>query len=930
MQVLKPHWISHDGLPIFCIDIHPDNSRFVTGGQGTDSGRVVIWNFDTVLNEDAEFDENIPKMLCQIDSHLACVNCVRWSNSGKYFASGGDDKLIMIWSFAKYPQGNNAVFSSKGKVNVETWRCTSTLRGHSGDVLDMAWSPQDVWLATASVDNTIIIWDAAKFPEIVAILKGHSGLVKGVTWDPIGKYLSSQSEDKSLRIWRTVDWQTEVVITEPFENCGTTVALRHDWSPDGQYLVTAHAMNNAGPTSRIVERDGWKYDKDYVGHRKAVNCVRFSSNIVQRRTKKSSKDLQMCVCALGSRDNSVSIWLTGFLRPVVVMENLFSGPVLDLSWSSIGHNLLACSFDGTVALLKFTENEIGKTLSKQQKDMLYEKVYGTSTVGYRHSNAQIIENPVLEKLPEEAEKSASETILLNENEQKVNLTPTKVPLPVNNKQIETRTSDGRRRITPIFVAPAPDIGESPTPFKANSASAPFSSSSEERSKIVIEKREDVIVQPNVSTNCSGVANVVENEIIDPKIISQTEATSVAPSTTTSAVSSTVMNHKSWKRSLESSLNVVAAKQPRFSDVVQVQDNQMNDKKLPIMAAGDISQKNIVLPPMRMDKKAAITVPDNRRALLINESHPGIRGTIARIKLTSKESDLWENVFGSLIIGCVANREVIVIALENRNLFILETNSGKHVLPPLVLSARASHLLLTDKYLLCITCTGLLSLWDIDKLKVIVSEKSLSSILRSTQEIFVNKSFISEHGVPMLALSNGKSYMYSVDLDSWLQLGDNTDTVVSNSMQKMRQNVLRSTDRAESRFPLHSLQTQSLSFNNSSRLLQNTDINVLCTYTFLEQQISAALALKSATEFKHWLLTLVQFLLNQGESRRLRLICEELLGPCHEHAKDPGNILGLPKRQLLKDVLAEISNSVHAQRLYTEFSDQLSALEEEGM
>lgn len=63
--------------------------------------------------------------------------------------------------------GNNAVFSSKGKVNVETWRCTSTLRGHSGDVLDMAWSPQDVWLATASVDNTIIIWDAAKFPGTI-------------------------------------------------------------------------------------------------------------------------------------------------------------------------------------------------------------------------------------------------------------------------------------------------------------------------------------------------------------------------------------------------------------------------------------------------------------------------------------------------------------------------------------------------------------------------------------------------------------------------------------------------------------------------------------------------------------------------------------------------------------------------------------------
>lgn len=88
--------------------------------------------------------------------------------------------------------------------------------------------------------------------------------------------------------------------------------------------------------------------------------------------KKSNKELQMCVCALGSRDNSVSVWLTGFLRPIVVMENLFSGPVLDLTWSTVGHHLLACSFDGTVALLKFSESEIGKTITKQEKVSFYE------------------------------------------------------------------------------------------------------------------------------------------------------------------------------------------------------------------------------------------------------------------------------------------------------------------------------------------------------------------------------------------------------------------------------------------------------------------------------------------------------------------------------------------------------------------------------
>ena len=32
------------------------------------------------------------------------------------------------------------------------------------DVLDLAWSPQDVWLASCSVDNTIVVWNALKFP----------------------------------------------------------------------------------------------------------------------------------------------------------------------------------------------------------------------------------------------------------------------------------------------------------------------------------------------------------------------------------------------------------------------------------------------------------------------------------------------------------------------------------------------------------------------------------------------------------------------------------------------------------------------------------------------------------------------------------------------------------------------------------------------
>lgn len=37
---------------------------------GQDSGKVVIWNMAPVLKEEDEKNENIPKMLCQMDNHL--------------------------------------------------------------------------------------------------------------------------------------------------------------------------------------------------------------------------------------------------------------------------------------------------------------------------------------------------------------------------------------------------------------------------------------------------------------------------------------------------------------------------------------------------------------------------------------------------------------------------------------------------------------------------------------------------------------------------------------------------------------------------------------------------------------------------------------------------------------------------------------------
>ncbi len=97
-------------------------------------------------------------------------------------------QIILKEIFSLYCQIfiGSTIFGGGGKTNVEHWRCVSTLRGHSGDVLDLGWSPDDQYLASSSVDNTVRIWNMLNMPESIAVLKGHTGLVKGIAWDPIG------------------------------------------------------------------------------------------------------------------------------------------------------------------------------------------------------------------------------------------------------------------------------------------------------------------------------------------------------------------------------------------------------------------------------------------------------------------------------------------------------------------------------------------------------------------------------------------------------------------------------------------------------------------------------------------------------------------------------------------------------------------------
>lgn len=94
--------------------------------------KVRIWNMKSVEG-DSENDSSAPKVLATLRDHFGSVNCVRWAKHGRLLASGSDDQVILIHE--RKPGSGTTEFGSGEPPDVENWKVTMTLRGHTADVV---------------------------------------------------------------------------------------------------------------------------------------------------------------------------------------------------------------------------------------------------------------------------------------------------------------------------------------------------------------------------------------------------------------------------------------------------------------------------------------------------------------------------------------------------------------------------------------------------------------------------------------------------------------------------------------------------------------------------------------------------------------------------------------------------------------------------
>jgi dipeptidyl aminopeptidase/acylaminoacyl peptidase len=181
-----------------------------------------------------------------LSEHQDEINNVVFSPDSKLLASASKDQTVILW-------------------DVEGSKPLARLQGHTGGVESVAFSPDGKRLASASLDQTVILWDVASRKPL-ATLQGHQGEVHGVAFSPDGKRLASTSRDGTVILW-------DVAGREPLVSLADDQGWvrKATFSPDGKQLAAASENH----TVLVWDLDAL-LDLDFL---KAEACRRANRNL---------------------------------------------------------------------------------------------------------------------------------------------------------------------------------------------------------------------------------------------------------------------------------------------------------------------------------------------------------------------------------------------------------------------------------------------------------------------------------------------------------------------------------------------------------------------------------------------------------------------------------------------------------------------------
>ncbi|GAU45587.1 hypothetical protein TSUD_273870 [Trifolium subterraneum] len=914
----KPLWVRHEGMQIFSIDVQPGGFRFATGGG---DHKVRIWNMKCVSTNDSTNEESSQRLLATLRDHFGSVNCVRWAKHGRYVASGSDDQVILIHE--RKPGSGTTEFGSGEAPDIENWKVAMTLRGHTADVVDLNWSPDDSTLASGSLDNTIHIWNMSN-GICTTVLRGHSSLVKGVAWDPIGSFIASQSDDKTPR--------------------------------------------HSAP---VLERGEWSATFDFLGHNAPIIVVKFNHSMFKKHlssaeevrsvpvgwsngaSKTGNKEPQPYnVIAIGSQDRTITVWTTASPRPLFVAKHFFTQSVVDLSWSPDGYSLFACSLDGSVGIFHFDAKELGQRLSDAELDELKRSRYGD----VRGRQANLAESPA-QLLLEAASTKQTPSKKVVSSQQNQTIAKTYVDTRVGAKNVEPQVDHNKKGGGPVGaknVEPQVDHnkkGGGPVGDALNkittSAAARISSPVKQREYRRPDGRKRIIPEAvGVPVQQKNISSAIQSQALDFPLVSSDHqrGTNGIASNDDSVRASTLGGTLSRNSDLKERSGVTARATISESLVIE---------KVPASSGGDgivnveqlgnstATGSHATLSIRIFDKKGGedtlpICLEARPREHAVNDIVGMGNASMMReteIACTRGPQTLWSDRISGKVTVLAGNANFLAVGCEDGCLQIY-TKCGRRAMPTMMMGSAAIFVDCDESWkLLLVTRKGSLYLWDLFN-RTCLLQDSLASLVASSPSssakgtIKVISAKLSKSGSPLVVLATRHAFVFDMSLKCWLRVADDCFPA-SNFASSWSLGSIQSGELAALQVDVRKYLARKPGWTRM------TDDGVQ-TRAHLEAQLASSLALGSANEYRQCLLSYVRFLAREADESRLREVCETFLGPPTGMVEEASSnkslawdpvVLGMKKHKLLiEDILPAMASNRKVQRLLNEFMDLVSEYE----
>ena len=200
------------------------------------------------------------------------------------------------------------------------------LYGHEAEVVAVALSHDNRWLATASWDNSARLWDMRDRDAGSVVLRGHEDLVNNVAFSHDDRWLATASDDGTARLWNMADPVVEPMVLRGHEDVLNDVAFSHDdrWLATASDDGTARLWEMADPSAEPLV---------LAGHADRVNSLAFSPD-----------DRWL---ATASEDGTARLWDLGDPDAEPAVLDSSNEYLLDIGFSPDGRWLAAVGGSGS-------------------------------------------------------------------------------------------------------------------------------------------------------------------------------------------------------------------------------------------------------------------------------------------------------------------------------------------------------------------------------------------------------------------------------------------------------------------------------------------------------------------------------------------------------------------------------------------------------